>query len=387
MKNLFPVIFIYFALIVSCNKGNKWSEYSEPTFLGNSDKAYLELTDSAIIEVPAKHFNSFQNCQIYHDSLLYAFSLDDRLRLSIYNIASKSFMYDIVLDKNTSGVMCISNFNVISEDSIFFSTSPKTGLVLVNSKGKKLDMWTDRDMVISQEMESKLSDGYAFSIASYLENFQYDKQKHLIYAVLSPFSAYDEFGEPDIKRHGIYDLSTRNWKTIMAPYEGVLKYKGNNIYFYDMHHPYQIVLGNLMYVTYPVDHRVYIYNTENEELIREKGISPSCATKFDRPMDPLVATDKELNQLRKNTAYYGPLYYHPDARCFSRFYNLKNTTGKEGERAIIIYDMDFNIVYENTFKFNEIPRIVPTDDGLVIIRTDPMNPDTFVLIRYKILWK
>ena len=39
MKNLFPVIFIYFALIVSCNKGNKWSEYSEPTFLGNSDKA------------------------------------------------------------------------------------------------------------------------------------------------------------------------------------------------------------------------------------------------------------------------------------------------------------------------------------------------------------
>ena len=385
MKTLLSVLAI--SAMISCKVGDKWAEYSKPTFMGNSDKAYLELTDSAVINVPEKHFNSFQNCQIYKDSLLYAVSWSDPQRLSLYNMNSKSFMYDIILDRNTSSVMSIENYAVVSEDSIFFSSYPATGLMLVDSKGRRLNIWTANDMKISPEMEPKLANGYAFSTGSYLENFQYDKKNKLIYTVLSPGSAYDEFGSDDVKRHGIYNLATHKWEKIMAPYEGVLKYKGDNIYFYDMHHPYQIVLNNLMYVTYPVDHRVYIYDIDTGELIREKEISPSCATQFDRPMDPILATDKELNRLRRNTAYYGPLYYHPDAWCFSRFYNQKAVKGKEYERAIVIYDMDFNIVYEKTFGFNEIPRIVPADDGLIIIRTDPMDPDTFTLVRYKIRWK
>ena len=386
MKKLAAIV-IFFSVLNSCNN-DKWAEYSEPDFSGNGDKVYLDKGDSVTVNVPEKHFNMFTNCQIFHDSLLYAYSLDDGRRLSLYNMNSGKFMYDITVDKNTSGVVRINNFTVVSEDSIFFSTSPKTGLVLVDSRGRKLDMWTDGDMVISPEMEPSLSERYAFSIASYLENFQYDKGKNLIYSVLSPFSAYDELGDPEVRRHGIYNLSSRKWEKVMAPYEGVLKYKGeSNVYFYDMHHPYQIVIDDLMYVTYPVDHRVYTYDMNTGKLLKEKDISPSCATRFDRPLDYSLTNDRELNQLRRSTAYYGPLYYHPDTRCFSRFYNLRQVEGREAERAIVIYDMDFNIVYEKIFKLNEISRIVPADDGIVVICTDPYDADTFALVKYKICWK
>lgn len=158
MKKIFLII-ISLAVVSSCNKGNKWAEYSEPDFSGNGDKVYLDKGDSVTVNVPEKHFNMFTNCQIFHDSLLYAYSLDDGRRLSLYNMNSGKFMYDITVDKNTSGVVRINNFTVVSKDSIFFSTSPKTGLVLVDSRGRKLDMWTDGDMVIFPEMEPSLSEG------------------------------------------------------------------------------------------------------------------------------------------------------------------------------------------------------------------------------------
>lgn len=385
MKKLAAIV-IFLSVLNSCNN-DKWAEYSEPDFSGNSEAVYLEQVDSAVIAVPEKHYNIFQNCQIYHDSLLYAVSWYDEMRLSLYNLASRSFMYDILLDKNTSAVNRINNFMVASEDSIFFTSFPKTGLVLVDSRARKLDTWIDDDMVISPEMEPGLSGGYAFSTAAYLDNFQYDREKKLIYAALSPGSAYDQIGSPEVKRHGIYNTVTRKWEKIMAPYEGVLKYKGDNVYFYDMHYTYQLVLGDRMYVTYPVDHRVYVYDINTGKLVMEKEISPSCAVKFAKPLDSSLCSDEELNQLRKTTAYYGPVYYHPDVECFSRFYNLPHVDGKDSEMAVIIYDRDFNIVCEKMFSTNIIIKLVPADDGLVALLTDPYDADNFVMVKYKICWK
>ena len=123
------------------------------------------------------------------------------------------------------------------------------------------------------------------------------------------------------------------------------------------------------------------------KLLKHKVICPSCASRFARPLDYSLTNDTELTQPRRSTAYYGPLYYHTDTRCSSRFYTLRHVEGKEAERAIVIYDMDFNIVYEKIFKFNEIPRIVPADDGIVVICTDPMDADRFALVKYRICWK
>lgn len=84
MKKLVAIV-IFLSVLNSCNN-DKWAEYSEPNFSGNGDKVYLDKGDSVTVNVPEKHFNMFTNCQIFHDSLLYAYSLDDGRRLSLYNI-------------------------------------------------------------------------------------------------------------------------------------------------------------------------------------------------------------------------------------------------------------------------------------------------------------
>ena len=81
------------------------------------------------------------------------------------------------------------------------------------------------------------------------------------------------------------------------------------------------------------------------------------------------------------------LYYHPDVECFSRFYLLGGVEGRDAEKAVIIYDKDFNIVCERKFKANVVSRMVPADDGFLTIPYDPMEADTFTIVKYKICRK
>ena len=76
-------------LVMSCStEDRKWAEYATPSFQGNSEEVYLEKGDSVEIRVPDGHYNIFQNFQIYRDSILYAVSLGDVHRVSLYNIDS-----------------------------------------------------------------------------------------------------------------------------------------------------------------------------------------------------------------------------------------------------------------------------------------------------------
>ena len=104
-----------------------------------------------------------------------------------------------------------------------------------------------------------------------------------------------------------------------------------------MHHPFQLIVDRKMYVTYPVDHRVYIYNLATRKLVFEKDISPTFATQIPKPLYYAEALDDEkLTDLRSKTAYYGPLYFHSEPKLYSRFYNLEKTDGKIRERAILL---------------------------------------------------
>lgn len=376
----FLTALIILASLYSCKGRESWSYYSTPHHRGCKNSVSLSIYDTLKIRVPDRHYNFFHNVQIYQDSILYGVNLFDGLRLSVYNLKSSCFLYDILLDRNTSGTSGIENFRVVSKDSIFIVTTPKLGLILVDSHGKRIARWDDVDMHISPNKEPGLSaNGFGISTNSFLENFQYEADSSSMFFVLSPVTARDEAGSPDISRHGIYNLDKRQWEKIFAPYEGVLKHKGMRRYYFDMHHPYQLVVGDKMYVTYPVDHRVYVYSMRDYEMIGEKDISPSFAVRFPRPLERREASQQKLVELRNSTPYYGPLYYHSSADCFSRFYNLKQSAGKERERALVIYDKDFNIVYEKVYPMKDISTIVPLSDGFVFIPMNNGDADTILL--------
>ena len=202
---------------------------------------------------------------------------------------------------------------------------------------------------------------------------------------MSPGSSTDLLGNPDVNRHGVYDLEKKEWIKFMAPYEGVLKYKGIGGYYYDMQHPYQLLLNDTLYVTYPVDHKVYMYDAVNGNLLSEKDISPSVATDFPYPVEYYDDYDK-LNELRRSTAYYGPLYYHSKVDMFSRFYNIDPDVDS-GKRVIIVYDRDFNVLCEKIYPIDDINGISPTKDGFLLHPYRPMEEDTITFMKADIVLK
>jgi len=384
------ITLICLLLTLSCSRKEEktLSFYRNPQNKAeNKNSVFLNPVDTINIQVSSDKGNRFLQGYLYKDSLLYAVSLYEKLTIDIYDIKRKQFVNEIKIEPGPTRTLSIANFAVASPDSIFIIPSPNPGVHLINSKSELIKIWDKYDLQISESFDPILADqGFGICGSSGLQNVTLDNQNNIMYMVLSPLSTIDEIGDPTPKRHGIYDLKNSKWIGLLAPYEGVLKNKGEGRYYFDMHHPYQLVVKGKLYVTYPVDHRVYVYNIASRKLILEKDISPTFATQIPEPLFDADAFDyNKLVKLRGETAYYGPLYYHPSPKVYSRFYNLEKKEGKTRERAIIIYDKDFNIISENVFPIDDITRIQASDDGFYV-QPQPhiLNADTLALIHFKI---
>ena len=138
--------------------------------------------------------------------------------------------------------------------------------------------------------------------------------------VMCPGSRYSiEKSDPSVPRHWIYDMNTNDWYGKIAPLEGVLKYS-EGLYYFDMMTPFHLVKDNLLYVTYMVDHSVYVYDINTGKLLVEKDISPEDAGVMVSPIETEIASYENLSGLRRRAASYGPLYYHEKCNLFSRVY-------------------------------------------------------------------
>ena len=368
-------------LIISCNNSRveKLDSYLSPSYQGlRMNNMDLIVTDTIDIPLPVVSYNMFCNFNLYNDSILYCSSAIEGAQLYCFNLSSERFEGMFELDPNLTFTKQIGLYKVLSKDSIFVSMNPQPGLLLVDGNGKVLNKWFKNVFEISSAQEKILNEeGFGLSECSRLQGLNVEGNK--VWFVLSPASSTDFLGRPDVNRHGVYDLEKKEWVKFMAPYEGVLKYKGIGGYYYDMQHPYQLLLDDTLYVTYPVDHKVYKYDAVNGALLSETDISPSVATDFPYPVE--VNDDYEkLNKLRRSTPYYGPLYYHSEVNMFSRFYNIDPDIDK-GKRMIIIYDRSFNVVCEKLYSMNDINGICPTKDGFLLIPYRPTEEDTVMIIK------
>ena len=150
--------------------------------------------------------------------------------------------------------------------------------------------------------------------------------------------------------------------------------------------PFHLVKDNLLYVTYMVDHSVYVYDINTGKLLVEKDISPEDAGVMVSPIETEIASYENLSDLRRRAASYGPLYYHEKCNLFSRVYRYsleqRNSSGNHME--VCIYDEDFNIVGSEIIKTGYIDFIFPTQDGFVAVAKNNTDADSVKFIRYKI---
>lgn len=376
--------------IISCSSNSnldveKFESYISPDYQGlRKNNLDLMVSDTVYITLPFVSYNMFCNFDLYKDSILYCSSAIEGDKLYRFNIVSGCFESMFELDPNLTLTKEIYMYKVLSEDSIFISMFPKPGLLLVNGKGEVLNKWFDKDFEISSAQEKILNkEGFGIAGCSRLQGLSVCENR--VWFVLSPSSSTDILGNPDVNRHGVYDLERKEWTKFMAPYEGVLKYKGIGGYYYDMQHPYQLLLNDTLYVTYPVDHKVYMYDAVNGNLLSEIDISPSVATDFPYPVQD-YNDDKKMNEMRRSTAYYGPLYYHSKLDVFSRFYNIDPDVDRD-KRVIILYDRDFNVLCEKIYPINDIAGMCPTKDGFLLHPHRAMEEDTIMFVKADIVLK
>lgn len=371
------------SIVVACNNNDNVDMKRLETYLTpdchspNMNNADIVFLDTIYITLPVVTYDDYCNFDVFNDSILYCSSMIESSKLFRFNMSSKKLDNILQLDPNLTLTKDIHMYKVVSDDSIYITKYPSPGIILINNGGTIINKWDGIDIEISQLQEKNLHDeGFGLSDCSRLQNLNIDGE--IIYLVLSPASPIDFLGDPQIKRHGIYNLKERKWINFIAPYEGVLKYKGIGGYYYDMQHPYQLVSDKILYVTYPVDHRVYAYNVEDGVLLWEKDISPSVASKFSFPVKEYDDYGK-LNELRHNSGYYGPLYYHSELGLYSRFYNIVPDTERR-KRAIIVYDKNFNIVCEKIYEIDDIAQIAPTKNGFIFHTYKLAKEDTATFI-------
>ena len=352
------------------HKKDSLEDYLVPERNVCSGKFSLKLTDSTVCEVPEKEYNMFTNIQAVGNEL-YCFSMLDQLRLSVYDIASGAHTKSIVYDPNILRSREIVDYQVLSRDSILLVTAPSGAIVLSDGEGNIRERWTP------ELLGAELTGGGCN--ADYMGDGK-------ICLVMCPGGRYSiERQAPDAPRHWIYNLKTGMWDGEVAPLDGVLKYS-EGVYYFDMMRPYHLVKDNRLYVTYMMDHSVYVYDLQTGKMLMEKDISPEDALELPEPVAQEVATYESLSEMRRTTAFYGPLCYHSENGLFSRryFYPLEQRKKNGYSMEICIYDDNFDLVGSAKIRTGvELPFATP--DGFVATASNDTDADNVTFLRYKIV--
>ena len=386
MQRVVLIIIFVFALL-GCKNHFLSPNFKQEYF----HSASLLFIDTIKISVLTESASYFWQTDLLDNRFLYGFSpfSPSPLTMSVFDLQEKQFLQVIDFDKNLLNATRIDNFKVVSSDSILIATWPNRSIFLTDGSGKILSAWNNDDLAISGSEDEYVSKtDFSISNNSYLENMTYDRNTMLIYLPLDlPYDAALKEHIP-AKRHGVYNTSLKKWQALYGAYEGTLKRTNGGRYFYDMEYSYQLITKDYIYITYPADHSVYIYNNGTFQLERSLDISPSMATKTPEPLYGIDANDDgKLNKLRRTAPFYGPLYYHDAIDKFSRFYNEAAKENKPAQRVLIIYDARFNILEERTFSLQQISHIQPSPTGFIIQPYNTMDADRATFVRVEIIDK
>ncbi|HEX2921262.1 MAG TPA: DUF4221 family protein [Bacteroidales bacterium] len=334
------------------------------------------IKDSVPIAIPANSRNEYHVTSLYKNRYLYGVNLFDPYKIDVIDLTDAIVKKQIIIDKNLFNTYQVSNLFVKSADSIIFLSDKTPTIFLTNGEGKLIKKWTRTDVDIPASLDKKLSSiGFGFATSSFLENPYIDPASGYLYVKINAIGYHDDFGDIDVKRHGVYDLKNKKWISLFGSYEGVLKEKKDGRYFYDMHEPYQIKVEDKIYISYPIDNNVYCYDIKNYNLVQTIDCSFEGVEEFPKPLYGKKISDNALQKMRSNTPFYGPLNYHTAVGIFSRFYLHK---GEEGKRSLIIYDKDFKVLFVCKYDISWFYKVIPTDTGFIVLPNDEatkMDPD------------
>ncbi len=306
-------------------------------------------------------YNTYHYATLWNDSILFALNHYTTNKIEIFNLVQNKHIKTIQIQRSLLKNRFINHFFIHNIDSIFiFTGTTNKNILLINSNGNIKSIWRKNDF-------SRTQKGYlpSFEYAISSSNRNMHLSNNRFYFILEP-NGYDEEGDPEVNRHGIYNLETKKWEGFYGSYNGVLKEKKDKIYHREQHVSFQLILKNICYITYPIDHRVYAFDLNNLKFIYKKEIGSSHIDKFPKPFAKSILRKRKngLNKFYSETPYYGPLNYHKSVDKFSRFCRYKNKNGGY-LKTIIIFNENFDLEGEQFIDINQHSFLFETPDGYI----------------------
>ncbi len=368
--------------LYSCSTENNYDTDKYKQFETNPEynlkvknKVKLKPIDTLNITTKNKPIHYFSN-DIYKDSLFFGivstFGGKDRNKIDVYDLKNERFLKTIqVTDYKITQPML--NVSVHSLDTIIVTQAYPPEIKLINYTGNIV-----RNIKLGN-IELNIDNPKAPKIDNYYLVRLNNKPRIIdnkLYFLIEPMGVANMPGFKNAQRLAIYDLKNDTLLKAICPAKGPVALNGV-FYLNQLMHPYFTINNNKIFMSYPIDHNVYIYDLDGN-FLEQKLVS---ASKFEKLPKPLKYSKIKNREYVRNwwipIPFYGNLNYHSKAHLYTRIFHqsqpLKMTNGKlnDGSKRkgyILIYDEQFNKLGEVPFDNGQLGvyKALPLSDGYLI---------------------
>ncbi|MBK8292091.1 MAG: DUF4221 family protein [Flammeovirgaceae bacterium] len=379
MYRYYLLIFVY-GLIISCNKEKNITELASLLTAPNADfRDSLDIILNIEVKIKADSNFTYLRPTIFSDTILLAYVKEKENIISIFNLKTKSHVRDFEISPLIQNRDKYSTFYIHNLDSIFMLTSNNTSIYLLNGNGGLIKSWSSFDLGITPP------NTYIFPYFLPQHSIYFNSKTNLVYASLIPGYFPTSSNFEDVPQQVVFNLASNIIKLKYGPPEGVMKMKGDLVFPGDLSFPYSLTINEATYISYPLDHFVYIYNNETGILVEKKAVCSSEIKNFPFPLPSEMIKDTQaMWNFRVQTPFYEPLNYHSKVKLFTRAVHHpqelkemsgKLNTGKRRRTSVIILDSTLQIIGETFFNdgIYQINGAVPLSDGLLLYSNKGFN--------------
>lgn len=357
------------SVLFSCTTASELERLLSAPAIISIDSVGLQPVSES--KIPIRSKLTFLRSTIYGESLVYAFAKEEPGKLFVFDVIQGKFLREIVLDPEILDQDKMTTFYVLNPDSIFFMGSNGLSVRLAEGNGAVRSTWTAEVLGFGPVNN--------FLFPYFLPQYQaYFQSRSLLHLTVVPAFFPTKKGYEDQPLQVVVDLSKDRTKLAYGPAEGVMRFKESLVYPTDISFPYALVRGDTTFVSFPMDHFIYVYNNKSGKLLSKHGAASRHVSEFPAPVPADESKDyQRMWNFRIQTPFYEPLFYHARAKLYSRTVQhpqaLKDeegllNTGRHRTASVIIMDQHLRIVGETIFEDGGLPvhGSVPLPDGLLV---------------------
>ena len=373
------IVLLFSLLFIRCNPSYDKEAYNRLAVNPGYKKAFkqevtLTLTDTLNILTQDKPIYYKLN-DIYKDTLFFGargIAKKERNLIDIYNLKKKLFSHTVQYPE-FEFPMAFDDFTVYNPDSIFLVFSNPPEIKIVDTKGNvnKKIKFGPVDLSIKNK---KIKKNNSYSLSFLFNKPQIARNR--LYVKIDPNGLGEIEGLREAKRILMYDLHDDQLIKAICPEKGPMALKGV-FYLYQLMTPYYIVARDTLFISYPLDHYVYLYDLDGK-FLEKKLVSASQFKKLPDPIPKSKLTDNEyIRRWWIPAPFYGPFYYHPKVQLFTRIFyqkqplrmaNGKINDGSKRTAYVLIFDENLRKVGEVKFTNGQLGvyKVLPLSDGILV---------------------